>query len=56
MKEAGLSSDILKPFETLAEDNEKVDLMLPPTSIPFLDPKSEEFCSKLVESLGLNEE
>ena len=56
MKEAGLSSDILKPFETFAEDNEKVDLMLPSISIPFLDPKSDEFHSKLVESLDLNEE
>ena len=56
MKEAGLNSGILKPFETFAEDNEKVDLILPPTTTPFLDPNSEEFHSKLVESLGLNEE
>ena len=56
MKEARLSSDISKPFETFSEDNEKVDLMLPPICTPFLDPKSEEFHSKLVESLGLNEE
>ena len=55
MKEAGLSSDILKPFETYTEDNEKVDPMLPPTTTPFLDPNFEEFQSKFVESLGLNE-
>ena len=30
--------------------------MLPPTTTPFLDPKSEEFHSKLVESLDINEE
>ena len=56
MKEAGLNSDILKPSETFLEGNEKADLMLPSTSIPFLDPKPEDFHSKLVESLGLNEE
>ena len=47
---------ILKPLETFAEDNEKVDLMLPPTTTPILDPNSKEFHSKLVESLGSNEE
>ena len=30
--------------------------MLPPTTTPFSDPNSEEFHSKLVGSLGLNEE
>ena len=48
MKEAGLSSDIIKLFETFAKDNEKVDLMLPPTTTPFWTQNRKKFTVNLL--------